>query len=210
MTPTGKMLGTFEPHSAEWWAVRQGRIGGSDIAVACGWSPWKERAELLKEKASRELHPLSTPSTPAQERGNMLEAAGLAWLAHRKGLDYYPAASAATWVHPEHDWAMFTPDGVTTGDELVEIKTTTDRHTNKGWGRAGTDKVPLYYAAQVQWGLGVIGLPSAWLAVIHGATNGRPDLDMAVYRIAFNPAVFERLLKRAELFIDELHERTNA
>jgi len=201
---TARILGKLAAHSPPWYLARVGRIGGSDIATACGWSPWHSRAELLEEKSA--VQP-ATASTAAQERGNMLEPAALAWLSARKGVGYDAEASVTTWLHETLDWAMFTPDGITEDGELVEIKTTSDRSIDRGWGRAGTDQVPLYYAAQVQWGLGILEASRAWLGVIHGATNGRPDLDLAIYKIDFNPAAFAGLITRGQRFIDELTGR---
>lgn len=211
-------LGYWSPDDPEWHDARRWRIGGSEIAQVCGWSPYGTADDLLATK----LDPQPRTTSRAQERGNALEDAVLGWAATREGLTLEPAdKSKATYVHDDHPFALFNPDGIAwrevfigTGsdaegasefeDVLIEAKTTADRAAEKGWGRAGSDKVPLYYAAQVQWGLGVLGLDRAVLACLHGATNGRPDLGLAVYRIAADPSAFSFLLTKAEAFLDRL------
>lgn len=199
-----RILGSAPDGSPEWHAMRAGRIGGSSIAAVCGWSPFETRADLLARMAG-EVPPKEY--SRAMSRGHALEAAVADWLAADKGLTYDPDASAATYGHDDIEWAIFNPDRITTDGVLVEVKTTHERSDEAGWGRAGTDKVPLYYSAQVQWGMGIVGLDSCWLTVLYGAHNGRPKLDRADYRIRRDPAAFRFLLGKAERFIDELNSR---
>lgn len=202
-----RILGSFTPDSREWHEAREGRIGGSSIAAACGWSPYETRDDLLARMAG-EIAPRET--TKAMNRGTWLEPAIANWLAADRGLTYDDEASAATYQHDAFDWAIYNPDRICTNGLLVEIKTTGDRSTDRGWGRAGSDTVPLVYQAQVMWGMGIIGLDDCLLAVLHGATNGRPDLGLAVYRLRFNPDIYAALLKRGERFITELRARKAA
>ena len=125
-------------------------------------------------------------------------------------LELDPAASAATYVHDEHPWALFNPDGIAVDGVLVEAKTTADRANDRGWGRAGNGSVPAHYEAQVQWGLGILGLDRCLLAVLHGATNGRPDLNVARYRITADPAAFAFLLRRGQAFLEDLNQAKEA
>ena len=203
-----RCLGNPEPESPEWYALRAGTIGGSSIAAVMGWSPFTSRAELAERIATKASD--SKPPSRAKRRGQVLEAGIAAWQAEDKGLSYDEAASAGIYCHDLHPWATYSPDKITTGGELVEIKTVTDRAEDNGWGRAGTDRIPLHYAAQVTWGMGILGLPRCWVAVLHGAVNGRPSLDMAVYRITYNHNHFLRLLGAAEHFMAGIAERQAA
>jgi len=200
----GRILGTYEVHSPQWFAAREGCIGGSEIAAVMGWSPYGTRADLLAEK----LDPQHKPSTKSQDRGTRLEVAILGWLLDRHTLTLDPEASAATWRHDVLPWATYSPDGIATtskgGTVLLECKTTADRTTEKGWGRAGTDAVPLHYRAQVTWGLGLLGLERCYLGVLAGGVNGRPSLDFATYTVPFRADLYSRLLQGAALFIAEL------
>lgn len=197
------ILGTWPANSPEWLAARAGRIGGSSIAAVCGWSPFQSRDDLLAEMSGAAAPRAESKS---MRRGTFLEDAIATWWAADHDAIFDPEASAATHVHEQHPWAIFNPDRVTTDGELLEVKTTHNRETEAGWGRAGTDRVPLVYAAQVQWGCGIGGWRRWHLTVLHGATNGRPDLQRADYRGEFQPDHFAFMLRKAGRFIDELNE----
>lgn len=201
-----RSLGAHVVHSPEWHAARDGRIGGSDIGTACGWNPYESRDELLQRKAAL-LAP--RPETKAMRRGQHCEPAVLSWLAAEKHLTYDQARAAQTWQHDDHDWAIYNPDAITDDNVLVEAKSATARTPENGWGRAGTDAVPLTYAAQAQWGLTLLGLDMCWLGVLAGAgPSGEPDLHFAAYRIKAKPAVQAYLLDQAARFIDDLNHLT--
>lgn len=191
------ILGTFTPGTPEWHEARRWRVGGSEIGTVCGWSPHDTRDALLARKLSGE----HVPITAAMERGTFLEAGVALLAAHRAGVEL--VGESSTYVH-DNGWALYNPDDLLSDGRLLEVKTTTDRTTDRGWGRARTGDVPAHYEAQVQWGLGILGLTECLLAVLHGATNGRPDLDVALYRIKASPAAFAWLLGRGERFHTDL------
>lgn len=194
-----RLAGCWPDHSPEWYAARRWRIGGSEIGQVMGWSPWGTRDALM----ARKLQPDTKPQTPAQLRGTLLEPATLTWGTEAKGYTYDPQM-AGTWLHGLFDWALYNPDAVTADGLLIECKSTVDRSTEKGWGRAGTNQIPLGYAAQTQWGMAVLGLPEARVLVIHGATNGRPDLAFSQYVIKADKAMQTRLLAAGLRFHQEL------
>ena len=195
-----KLLGTFTPQSPEWHAERRWRLGGSEIAQVMGWSRFGSRDDLLAAK----LTPTDRPATKAQLRGTAMEPGVLLWGTLAKGYAYDEQASVATYLHDVYDWALYNPDALIVDGPLVEVKTTTDRATDKGWGRAGTDAVPLYYRAQTAWGMAVHDLPETRLLCLHGATNGRPDLDIAEYRIKRDRQLEIKLLTAGRAFAAEL------
>lgn len=216
------LLCTYPPNTPEWHEARRWRIGGSEIAAACGLSPWTHRDQLIADKIAGTVH----PQTPAMWRGTMLEAAVLGMVAERRSLTtswptplIYDDAMAGTHVHPRHDWALYNPDAVTTDGVLVEAKTADRRAVLTGddwddlhrpahaWGRAGTDRVPMHYLYQVQWGLGILGLDRAILAILAAGERG---FDFATYPIRFNPALFTALLRAGQRFITDLHAARDA
>lgn len=206
-----RRLGKWEPHNPEWHAARASRIGGSEIAAVCGWSPYETREQLLHRKAGL-ADP--RPESKAMIRGQYAELAILAWVEGEKGhtIDH---ELDGTWIHPEHDWALANPDGITTDGVLIEAKSVTDRDASEagGWGmlnrREGRSKIPLHYAAQVQWNCGVLGLDRWVVPVLHGATNGRPSLDFCLYEGLAEPRYFDFLLRKAEAFMADLSELIN-
>ena len=78
---TARILGTWVPNSPEWLQARIGRIGGSDVATICGWSPWTTRAQLLDDKLGT---PTRRAMSAAMDRGNRLEAPIIGWLLDHK------------------------------------------------------------------------------------------------------------------------------
>lgn len=193
---TATKIGAWTPADPEWHEARRTRIGGSDIGVIMGWSPFQTRDDLLAAKRGEAEMP---QENRAMRRGNYLEPAVAAWLADDQGLTYDPGYDG-TWVD---GWQLYNPDRVTTDKVLVEIKTTAVRDADHGWGRAGTDKVPLTYAAQVQWGLGILGLDRAILGVL----SGSPKFDLAVYRLIAKPDTFAYLTRQADIFRAEMAHR---
>jgi predicted phage-related endonuclease len=177
-------------------AARKGRIGGSDIGVICGWSKFKTAADLADEKLGLTE---ATPTSKAQERGIYCEPAIKAWVADTEGLTW-DSAWNGTWVSDDDDRFMYNPDAVSLTGVLGEFKTCAVRDSDHGWGRAGTDAVPLAYAAQTQWGMGLLGLQRAVVGVLAGA----PKFEFARYRIAFDQQVFDHLRRKADQFLNSL------
>lgn len=201
----GQQLGVWDPDDPAWHDARRTRVGGSEIGTVCGWSRHETRYDLMRRKAGL-IAPRSM--SDAMWRGRLCEPAVLAWGAHKHQLHPDPAM-AGTWVHPDHPFALYNPDGVTADGVLIEAKTTSNRGPDPewpdgSWGRAGSDQIPLTYAAQVQWGLGVLGLETARVLVLAGAINGRPDLHFAQYKVRASTTDFRFLLGQAQQFIADL------
>ena len=202
---TARLLGRWPDRSPEWYAARAGRIGGSDIGVVMGWyltdplgRPLKTREQLLDEKVNNPGPPDRKPSK-ATDRGTYCEPAIAAWLADSAGLTYDDAWTG-TWVDDHDDRWMYNPDAVTSDGRLVEFKTTEVRDASHGWGRARSDQVPLPYAAQVQWGMGILGLTECLVGVLAGS----PKFEFARYRVRFDPDVFAYLRANAEAFMAQV------
>jgi putative phage-type endonuclease len=194
---TARLLGCWPDRSPEWHAARAGRVGGSDVGVICGWSTFTTRDDLLAEKVW-DLPP--TPSSKAQDRGVYLEPAIMQWLADAEVVTWQPSLRG-TYVDSENDWMLCNPDGLTLSRQILgEAKTTAVRDAEHGWGRAGTDQVPLAYAAQCQWGMGIVGAESCLLGVLSGA----PRFEFARYRIKFDRDVFDYLKFQAAAFLAEV------
>lgn len=195
---TATKIGQWTPADHQWHEARRTRVGGSDIGVLMGWSPFQTRADLLAVKRGE----AEVKETRAMRRGTFLEPAIAAWFADEGGVEY-DDTYRGTWVDGAY---LYNPDAVTTSGVLCEFKTTAVRDSDHGWGRAGSSKVPLAYAAQTVWGMGLLGLPSCYLAVLSGA----PQFDLAVYRIPFNPSHYAYLQRQADIFLDELRESAAA
>lgn len=172
-------------HSPEWHEARRWRVGGSEIGAICGWSPWAGPEGVAERKLSGE----TSEPTPRQQLGHDAEPMLASWLGRKIGaaVDLKPG----TWLD---ELGIANPDGLVgaTG-ELFEAKTVNDRSKDDGWGRQGTDLVPLYFAAQCIWYCGLTGAPGAHLVALCGALNGRVGLHVAHYYIPANPAAYAHM-----------------
>src|SRR5690606_41857566 len=109
-------------------------------------------------------------------------------------------AGTGPWVNGHDDRWMYTREAVTSDGRLVEFKTAEVRDASHGWGRARSDQVPLPYAAQVQWGMGILGLTECLVGVLAGS----PKFEFARYRVRFDPDVFAYLRANAEAFMAQV------
>jgi len=205
-TPTGRFLGQWASGSREWHAARAKRLGGSRMAALLGLSPWESPYSAWCEMAG-----LVAPEsqTDEQARGHYLEPAIASWFA-----DQHPewhVFETGTWTHRSRDWQLTNPDRLIREQplpgvlpvgwydlevsSLLEIKTDAD---GTGWGKPGTDEIPVYYRTQVQWYLDALGLQRAYIAVLTSR------LQFREYVVEFDPVDAQMLRDRAEEFLDSL------
>lgn len=193
------ILGTWQPNTPDWYAARADRVGGSDIGAVCGWSKYASQDQIMAEK-------MGSPrgETAAMIRGRILEPAIIAYLCQRFELTVDAEASAATYAADDNPRHLYSPDALTPDWLLLEAKTTSNRSDEEGWGRAGTDLVPLPYQAQAQWGMYVLDLPECRLGVLAGAHNDRPNLHFQTYLIRRDSRVIDYMRRRADHFLADL------
>jgi putative phage-type endonuclease len=144
----GHLFGTHPSGSAEWLADRKKAVGGSDIAVICGKSPYKSAVTLWAQKC--EL--LEQDETnPAMMIGTIIEPSIVELYRY-----YNPEVKVHT---PAHTWAMnederlrANPDGFIENEfgdtSILEIK-----YSRQHW-----KELPEHYRYQVIWYQTVTGL----------------------------------------------------
>lgn len=157
----------------EWHEARRGGIGSSDIPIILGLVPWSSRFQLWHQKAG-----LLGPSEPTEAMtvGTFAERAIGAWWASNHP-EYDLAPAPGVYVHNEREWQRASPDflarkwalpdpGVKPDPPvLIECKFSA---RSDGWGKSGTDDIPVGYRAQVLWQLDVLGLDEARVCVLFG------------------------------------------
>jgi putative phage-type endonuclease len=138
---------SLEQGTDAWKAARKRRIGGSDIAAVMRLSPYKTRRRLWEEMTGRRaVEDISR--LPHVQRGIKAEAIARGMLERRYGVKY----ARPVLVHPEHPWAVASLDGLA-HDHTMEIKTMSlEKHIA---ARGGV--IPVYYEAQIQWGMMIAG-----------------------------------------------------
>jgi putative phage-type endonuclease len=188
--PTGKLLPLVEPGSAAWFQ----RMSASKIATVLGLSPYDSRFSLWHRMAG-----LVPPEAESDEmrRGHYLEPAIAAWFA-----DQHPGWSittTGTWVHVDDDRWAATPDRLVTTDEgevrLLECKT---EGSDEKWGEEGSDEIPVYHRAQVQWQMHVTGLRVCHVGLLTSYLSFRQ------YVVEHDPEDVARLVPAAEEFMASL------
>lgn len=181
--------------TAEWHDLRSSGIGGSEVAVICGFSKWQSAFTLWAKKTGRIEE--SFTGSEAMEWGNRLEPVII-----DKFADSHPEFNVyrdvGTWHHPEREWQRANPDGIFfDGDEvgIIEVKTS---QFEDDW----RDGVPRYYEAQVQWYLQVFGYARAFVVVLfHGN-------KYAEFEVLASPFFQNMNLETATLFRNALESDT--
>lgn len=128
-------------------------IGGSDIAAILGISPWRTATDLWLDK----IRPRVEDSSNAQvkRRGQRLEPYIVDMIRDEYGL----SITARNERYVDADVPFFAAEiDAEAGDENIEIKTV-HPFKSRDWGDEDSDELPLHYAAQAQWGLGIRRAP---------------------------------------------------
>lgn len=166
---------------SEWMTWRRQGIGGSDIAVILGLSPWRTPMDLWAEKTGRKPPSIETR---AMRVGKALEPVVIDIWSEQTGGAVIERDVAIE--HSEHPIARGTLDAIGMIDGhrvVVEAKT--------GRSDAWRDGVPAYYAAQVHWYLMLARLDRAEIAAL---TDGA---DFATYSIAADRDLESSMLETA-------------
>ncbi len=163
-------------HTTAWHDARRSGVGGSDIPILAGLSPYRNLGihdlYLLK---TGQLEP--SPSTPAMEVGQVIEDAIAILYARRTGKAVVRANQLAR--HPDHAWAIGNIDRKVRGERrLLEIK-------NR---RSSTRELPADIECQVQWYMGVTRYPVADVAILVSGS------DLRIVEVTADEAYFQDLV----------------
>jgi len=187
----------------EWLAARRTGIGGSDIAPILGLSPWRTPLDVYKDK----VEGADQPETEAMRWGIILEDAIAREYAQRAGVRVQRINDLLR--APGRDWAIASLDrvivpagtrarlhsGELRGAEGVLECKLVNAFSADQWGHGDDpDAVPLHYAAQCMWYLGVTGLPWCDVAALIGGQR------LVVRRIERDEETIAAMFARAETF----------
>lgn len=197
-TPTGVLLGTFEPGSPEWKEARAGLcITATEISAVLGLSPWQSTYSLWHKKAGLPHPPFVT--TPEMEWGVRHEpTVALKWADEHQD---FSVEATGTWRHAEREWQRATPDRILTQQAkttaLLEVKTSP---MGQGWGPSGSDEIPIYYRCQVQWQLDTLGIDICHVALLVGTCDYRE------YVVEHDETDAKTLRDAAEAFLQSVRD----
>lgn len=218
-----RYVGSWEPGSPDWHEARRFGLGGSEVAVILGLSPFDSRFALWHRKTGgigqvpendemewgKRLEPVVLGKfADMHAGGDSTPMSGLRTAAGIKGPTDHAAGWSPTLVTHCGTWrstflpfAVANPDALLwTGDawEVVEAKAAMWPY---GWGPDGStddDAVPLHYRIQAMWYMGVLGLKAAHICVLIGG------FDWRQYRIEFDTSEFALLAEQGRRFVDSL------
>ncbi len=121
---------------------RKGRVTGSSVGAILGVDPNRTREDVLRAMV-REYHGAEKEVDEFAENvifayGKFHEAGARQDFEMETGLS---VRECEFFVHPEHDWLGATPDGMVSGDAVIEIKCP--------WGKRN-DSAPVFKTAKEQ------------------------------------------------------------
>lgn len=174
-------------------AKRRQCITGTDIAGLCGLSKWSSPLSIYCDKKG-----LTEPieENKYMEWGKRLESVIAEKFMESKKITMTPGTFICDGIYGG------TPDYLC-DNLLLEIKTTS-AHAAAQWGETGTDEIPDYYMTQIQWYLGLTGLPEAACCVLIGGNDYRE------YYINRNDTLIDILRKKADEFWTNHIEKNDA
>lgn len=155
-------VGEYTPDSAEWHQARAEGIGGSDVSIIMGVSPFKKRDALLKMKSGEVVQKASNTGGAAL-RGHIWEQ----YIAREFSLlhpDKKVLYTKASWANKDNPFQKANFDGLicengsTVPNAILEIKTSSKP---EDWANG----VPEHYRLQVIWYMIVTGIRKGYVAV---------------------------------------------
>lgn len=159
-----------------WFRWRDRGVGGSDVALIMGLSPYGDRTadDLLNEKVHGSEH-AGPDENFAMRRGRMLEPVAREAFEAEEGVSFPPACFESAdrpWMHASLDG--YSADGV-----VLEIKC--PKWQDHDLVLAGV--VPEHFAVQVQWQLCVTGSTLAELVSYNPSKRFEGGAELAAVQV---------------------------
>lgn len=181
-----------------WLEFRRHGIGASEIAIVCGLNPYKSSLQLWAEKTNK-IEREFDEDAPLLRFGQLNE--GLVRELTGAKLKKPITPVNALYAHPAIEWALASPDAWLLGEKeeieaCAELKTATGKSSHL-WTE---DHGPEIYECQLQWQLGVLGLPEGYLSCMVG---GDPR-DIRTSRHKADEAAFAAMVTCGQQFMEHV------
>ena len=168
-----KGIDTNKLKHADWLEYRKKGLGGSDIAAAIGFSPWKSQYELYLEKKGLTEPTFSDEAKERMDIGKKIEDF-IVSLFQEKHPEFTIELHPWIYHHVAVDWAIANIDRILYSKEsrgILEIKNVGEMSSwSNDWKN---DEIPFYYMAQIQHYMFVSNLDWAYLACLVGGNKYR-------------------------------------
>lgn len=177
-------------------------IGSSDVAAILGLSPWSSPMQVWARLTG--LAERSDADSPQLRRGRILEAGVRE---ERERVLKKPVTAGPIYGLHEpliaptpNEWAHCRPDSWYPGETgliLIEVKTTR-KFDDDDWGDDGTSDVPVYYAAQCVWQMGVMRLRGSDIEGCELVAFCAMNDEFRTYYLPFDQALFDRMFAKVD------------
>jgi putative phage-type endonuclease len=185
-----------------WLAARRDGIGGSEVGALIGVNEYETTWSIWKKKTATE--PDKELTGAPIEWGHRLEHVVAEKTAEEIGLA--SRFGGGLWAMNEKPHIRVTPDRLATKPRswtalgIIECKTAGDgEHWESGTIHPkshGTGAAPLSYQAQLQWQMGILGLPIGWL----GCYVSNMARDFFTVEVHFDADWFAEMVHAADVF----------
>lgn len=169
---------------------RRHGLGSSDVAAVVGLNPYRSKIDVYNVK--RGIVEDNVGNIDAVIHGNYAEPGILSHYEDTTGAALTRGKDIGTLSHPDHPWAMATPDAIAEKNGsrwIVEAKEAGWTVAHR-WGPAGTEEVPDEYLVQCQWQMFVMDIDRCDL-------HASVDRQFRTYTIRRNEALIGQLFARA-------------
>ena len=171
-------------------------VGGSDVAVIFGVSPWMTPLELWLIKKGR-IKPSKKSNANQLQMGHLLEPIAAYWYEKKSGNTV--TEDTNLYQHADHPYALANFDRrfirASDGEPgILECKSCT-YHKAGDWTE---DAIPLYYELQLRYYLAVADVDIGAFSAVWG---NNPDNDMAMPEIMRDKAKEDMIFERLEEWI---------
>jgi putative phage-type endonuclease len=165
--------------------TRMKSLGGSDAAAAAGLSRYMTKYELWDIKVNGNSKDIPKSSQEIMQWGNNHEKSILDKCAESLDINI---SFPDTKYHNKHKFLSANLDGYDAeNNTVIEVKTS--RRYN-GWGKPGTDDIPIEYLCQVAHYCSVMDANDAYIAVLFCGS------DFKIYHYNRNEKLEKNLIKK--------------
>lgn len=170
LDPAVRVLTDTDTPREHWLQARRSGLGGSDAYAATGLDRYRAPLGVWLEKTGRAQE---EPDNPHMAWGRLVEPALRGWFEKETGIRVHECGMLG---HPTNTWQLFTPDGLTEDDAIIEIKTVGPHAANQ-WDDGPADRA----AIQLHHGMAVTGKRKGY--AIAGIWGREPQ----IYEVPYDP-----------------------
>lgn len=154
--------------SSAWLEHRKKCVTGTDAAIICGVSPFKNVRQLFDEKLGKTPY---GPINDAMRRGTEQEPIARKWLENELKMSFAPDVK----FHIQYPWMMASLDGINLDDDIIcEIKC-----SKKCYEKASQGIIDIYYLYQVYHQLIVSNAKFCWFCAYHEGKGWKIRINLS-------------------------------